>query len=326
MARAATESGASNSAAGIIAEAEATETQPQAAAAETAPGGGGAQEAGAQAEPEEGHTPQELSELEQFFSDGEETPDDSGAQQEGEQSGSRVEKRIRSLAARNREQREHIARMQQEHRAQVDALEQRHHDRHMQLLQEMRRFAPQTQQENNDPVHAFKREVLSEAQRALAGAYGPQIQAMQRELEAFKQQQQQQTEFARRRSNAQRLNQSVDAAVEEVILPSVGGTADRAQKDRLARMVLMVSHSEQLAPVEAAKVVRATLNGYARGSIRHGYKARGDKLRESQQAAEPTPPGRSGASGESYPDWSLITKHGYRSYHQWQMAGRPALF
>lgn len=323
----AAETGRSDSAAGIIADAETAAGEQGTVApegtggSESAPESQGSGDPGG--EPQEGHTADELAELEKFFSDGEgSSSDDKGSQGEEKQGGSRVEKRIRSLAARNRAQRQQMQQMHSAHQQQMQAMEQRFHQQQMQVLQQLQQFAPQ-QPKSDDPVHEFRTELLSEAQKQAQGAYGPEIQRMRQELEQFKQDRAERDSMAQRRQKAHNLNIAVDAAVDQVILPSMGGQADKAVKDRLARMVLMVGHSERLPPAEAAKIVRSTLNGYARSSLRHGYQARGDKLRASQQTPEPTPRGRSGATGESYPEWNLIKKAGYRSYHQWEMDGRP---
>jgi len=271
----------------------------------------------------EGHTPDELAELEAFFAD-----DDSAKKPDGEGDaeppGSRAERRIRALSQRARQYRQQMQQQQQQHQQQLAQMQQQFQQQQTRMLQELRQFAPQ-QQADTDPVTQLKSEVLTEAQKQAAGVYGPEIQALRQELQGMRQQQQQQQTLSQRRAQAQRLNQQIDAAVDQVLVPAMGGQVDPRRRDMLARMVLMTAHTERLPPMEAVKSVRSTLNGYARDSLRHGYKTRGQKIEASQSTPAPAPRGRAGATGDSYPPWSQLQKAGYNSYHKWELAGKPAL-
>ena len=271
----------------------------------------------------EGHTPDELAELEAFFADDSEKKPD-GKDDDAEPQGSRAERRIRALSQRTKQYRQQMQQQQQLHQQQLAQMQQQFQQQQTQMLQELRQFVPQ-QQQDTDPVSQLKAEVLTEAQKQAAGVYGAEIQALRNELQGIQRQQQQQQTLSQRRAQAQRLNQQIDAAVDQVLVPAMGGQVDSKRRDMLARMVLMTAHTERLSPMEAVKTVRSTLNGYARDSLRHGYKARGKKIEASQSTPSPAPRGRAGATGESLPEWSDLRKAGYNSCHQWEIAGRPAL-
>lgn len=294
-------------------------------AADDSDGGGSAEPSGGDpGESHEGHTDDERTELEKFFADDDGEPAEKPAEKEGAQAqnGSRAERRIRALnsrvkelAAQNEQFQRYAQQMQQQHQQELA----RWREQNARWDERMRAMGPQ---QEPDPVQQFKAEVLAEAKKQVGGELNPQIQQALQRIQQYEQQRAADQRMAQQRQNVARLNQMADAAVEQHIAPKVG-TMEPAERDFYAQMVLTVKATRQTDMESAAKIVRRQLNGYARSSIKHGYKARGDKLRASQAAADPTPNGVGGARGDSYPDWDRLRSAGYKSYHQWEIKGRP---
>lgn len=174
---------------------------------------------------------------------------------------------------------------------------------------------------SDDPVEAFKAELLRDAQAQTAAM----LQEPRDRVKRIEQERQQAIATQQRRMRTSKLNAAVDSVVEQEIMPYVDPEIGQELKDEYARMVMVRQATDGKGFKDAAQKVRKMMTSHARGVVRKRTKANGKRVADSQAAPSPILDGVSGAGGEVYPPWEALRNNNYKDYVQWMADGSPSL-
>lgn len=257
---------------------------------------------------------EEAEEEQKADSDDDDEPEET--QQEAPK-GNRANKRIRALSSKLKEENGKYSELN----AYTHKLYQAYLRQEERLTQLQKAPKVQKKVESDDPVDAFKAEILDSLQSVI----DDRLREPNERVKRIEQDRQNAATEFQRRQRVEKLNREVDKAVEEEILPYVDEETGTQLKENYARMVMLLQASDNKGLKASAQEVRKVMMKNARGVVKKRTKANGKKVAASQATPSPSPQGISGATGDSFPSWEALRKNNYRTYVQWQADGSPPL-
>ena len=254
---------------------------------------------------------------------------------------SRAQKRIQSLANRNKQLEEHVqqqnyyfqqqlANMQQQMQQQSrsgnnDALS-RQMEMQQQQLQMLSRQKEEESYSKLTPLEQLKVDILKEANTKSSSAAESQIAALREEMNSERAARAKQQEEADRRARYDYYNRQTSEATNQILLNGFEKDTVKNLSTDAEEMVLAMAGAYGIEPKDAAVRLKNYLDTYARAAMSVRSKTKGKKVRQGRAVPRPAAGGRRKATkGMGMPSLSQLRKAGFDSHIDWIAANEPAV-
>lgn len=269
------------------------------------------------------------------FEGGAEEPEETKA------SSPRAQKRIQSLANRNKALEEHV--QQQNHYFQQQLANMQHqmqqqsrsggNDAFTKQLemqqQQLQMLSTQKQKEeysNLTPLEQLKVDILEEANAKSGSLAESQIAALRQEMEQERSARLQQKQETDRRARYDYYNKQTVDVTSQVLLNGFEKEDAKKLSSDAEEMVLAMAGAYGIEPKDAAVRLKAYLDSYARASMANRSKTKGKKVRQGRAVPRPAAGGRRKATkGMGMPSLSQLRKAGFDSHIDWIAANEPSV-
>ena len=255
--------------------------------------------------------------------------------------GQRAQKRIQSLANRNKALEQQVQQQNQYFQQQLAQMQYQmqqqakggNNDAVAQQLQlqqqQLEMLSRQKQKEeysNLSPLEQLKVDILKEANSKSSSLAESQIAALRQEMAHEKGARLKQKEDAERRARYDYYNHQTTEAANNILLN--GFEQDDAKKlsNDAEEMVLAMAGAYGIEPKDAAVRLKNYLDSYARATMSSRSKTKGKKVRQGRAVPKPASGGRRKATkGMGMPTLAQLRKAGYDSHIDWIAANEPAV-
>ena len=255
--------------------------------------------------------------------------------------GSRAQKRIQSLANRNKALEQQVQQQNQYFQQQLAQMQYQMQQqakggnndavaRQLQLQQQqLEMLSRQKQKEeygNLSPLEQLKVDILKEANSKSSSLAESQIAALRQEIQQDKAARQKQQQEAERKARYDYYNHQTSVATNQVLLNGFEKEAVKHLSNDAEEMVLAMAGAYGIEPKDAAVRLKKYLDSYANASMAVRSKTKGKKVRQSRAVPRPAAGGRRKATkGMGMPTLAQLKKAGFDSHIDWIAANEPAV-
>lgn len=253
----------------------------------------------------------------------------------------RAQKRIQSLANRNKALEEQVQQQNQYFQHQLATMQHQmmqqakggNNDavaRQLQLQQQQLEMLSQQKQKeeysNLSPLEQLKVDILKEANTKSSSLAESQIAALRQEIQQDRATRQKHQEETERKARYDYYNHQTSVVTDQVLLN--GFEKDDAKKlsNDAEEMVLAMAGAYGIEPKDAAVRLKNYLDSYAKASMAIRSKTKGKKVRQGRAVPRPAAGGRRKATkGMGMPSLSQLRKAGFDSHIDWIAANEPSV-
>ena len=260
---------------------------------------------------------------------------------ETEASTPRAQKRIQSLANRNKQLEQHVQQQNQYFQQQLATMQQQMQQRpnagnndaiaqQLQMQQQqLQMLSQQKQQEeysNLSPLEQLKVDILKEANANSGSLAESQIAALRQEMNQDKATRQKQQQEAERKARYDYYNHQTEVVTNQVLLSGFEKEDVKKLSNDAEEMVLAMAGAYGIEPKDAAARLKTYLDSYANAKMAVRSKTKGAKVRQSRAVPRPAAGGRRKAvKGMGMPSLGQLRKAGFDSHIDWIAANEPSV-
>ena len=181
------------------------------------------------------------------------------------------------------------------------------------------------QTEQLDPSDRIEQELIGKARDESRKSFDPEIKALRREIQNLRQTHDQDRRQAETMANKQRYSAEGQSAARDLVLKGLPEDVAERLLPRASSWVLSYAWANRTSAAEAAKMVRRDISEFSLEFIRAQSRLTREKKDRADAAPRPPPQPRGNGAGEAEPTWQQLRAAGYKSFLDWDFAGRPAL-
>ena len=253
----------------------------------------------------------------------------------------RAQKRIQSLANRNKQLEQHVQQQNQYFQQQLVAMQQQMQQqaktgnndavaRQLQMQQQQLQMLSQQKQKeeysNLSPLEQLKVDILKEANTKSSSLAESQIAALRQEIQQDRASRQKQQQEAERKARYDYYNHQTEVVTNQVLLDGFEKEDAKKLSNDAEEMVLAMAGAYGIEPKDAAARLKTYLDSYANARMAVRSKTTGKKIRKGRAVPRPAAGGRRKATkGMGMPSLSQLRKAGFDSHIDWIAANEPAV-